>query len=288
MVRALALQARGHWFESSCFHQNNRGFSLGFLLPSTALCAALRRAPFGRTRDKSLLTLAQTAPAVSTPPLCVHAPPFGSVCSHSLSTPPLLPPFCSRCSVAPLLTSPVVSTKTTEGFPSVFCCLQQPSARHCAARLSAETVTSHCSRSRKPHPTVSAPPLCVHAPPFGSVRLHPHSTRPPSSPVLLSLFRRSAPYESSCFHQNNRGFPSVFCCPQQTSARHCAARLSAEPVTSHCSRSRKPHPPSPRFLFAFTLRRSAPFVCALFHTPHLLPREMPVSGFDRKIRAKWR
>ena len=182
MVRALALQARGHWFESSCFHQNNRGFPLGFLLPSTVLRAALRRAPFGRARDKSLLTLAQTAPTVSTPPLCVHAPPFGSV------------------------------------------------------------------------------------------RLHPHSTRPIFFPVLLSLFRRSAPYESSCFHQNNRGFPSVFCCLQQPSARHCAARLSAEPVTSHCSRSRKPPPPSPRLLFAFTLRRSAPFVCIpLPHAPSSSP-----------------
>ena len=69
-----------------------------------------------------------------------------------------------------------------------------------------------------------------------------------------------------------RGFPSVFCCPQQPSARHNAARLSAEPVTSHCSRSRKPHPPPPRLLFAFTLRRSAPFVCIpLPHAPLSFP-----------------
>ena len=105
MVRALALQARGHWFESSCFHQNNRGFPLGFLLPSTAFCAAQRRAPFGRSRDKSLLTLAQTAPAASALRrsatfVCIPLP-------HA----PLSSPFCSRCSVAPLLTSPVVSTK---------------------------------------------------------------------------------------------------------------------------------------------------------------------------------
>lgn len=77
-------------------------------------------------------------------------------------------------------------------------------------------------------PAASAPPLCVHAPPFGSVRLHPLSTRSPFFPVLLSLFRRSAPYESGCFH---------------------------------------PKPTKQRFFFA---------------------REMPVSGFDRKIRAKWR
>lgn len=88
----------------------------------------------------------------------------------------------------------------------------------------------------------------------------------------LALQARGHWFESSCFHQNNRGFPSVFCCPQQPSARHCAARLSAEPVTSHCSRSRKPHPPSPRLLFAFTLRRSAPFVCIpLPHAPSSSP-----------------
>ena len=214
--------------------------------------------------------------------------------------------------------SPVVSTKTTEGFPSVFCCPQPPSARHNAARLSAEPVTSHCSRSRNPPPP---PPRLLFAftlrrsAPFVCIPL-PHA--PSSSPVLLSLFRRSAPYESGCFHQNNRGFPSVFCCPQQPSARHCAARLSADPVTSHCSRSRKPPPPPPRLLFAFTLRRSATFVCIpLPHAPLSSPfcsrcsvaplltspvvstknplnsdfffaREMPVSGFDRKIRAKWR
>ena len=184
--------------------------------------------------------------------------------------------------------SPVVSTKTTEGFPSVFCCPQQPSARHNAARLSAEPVTSHCSRSRKPHPPSprllfaftlrrSAPFVCI---PLPRAPLLPRfALAVPSLPSLrVQLFPPKLP----------RGFPSVFCCPQPPSARHNAARLSAEPVTSHCSRSRKPHPPSPRFLFAFTLRRSAPFVCALFHTPHLLPREMPVSGFDRKIRAKWR
>ena len=88
----LSLFRRSPPYESGCFHQNNRGFPLGFLLPSTALCAAQRRAPFGRTRDKPLLTLAQTAPAASAPPLCVHAPPFGSVRLHPPSTRPIFFP----------------------------------------------------------------------------------------------------------------------------------------------------------------------------------------------------
>ena len=209
--------------------KTTEGFPLGFLLPSTALCAALRRAPFGRSRDKSLLTLAQTAPAASAPPLCVHAPPFGSVRLHPPSTRPI---FFPRFALA------------------------VPSLRSLRVQLF-----------------------------------------PPKQP---------------------RGFLSVFCCPQQPSARHCAARLSADPVTSHCSRSRKPPPPPPRLLFAFTLRRSATFVCIpLPHAPLSSPfcsrcsvaplltspvvstknplnsdfffaREMPVLGFDHKIRAKWR
>ena len=218
MVRALALQARGHWFESSCFHQNNRGFPLGFLLPSTAFCAAQRRAPFGRTRDKSLLTLAQTAPAASAPPLCVHAPPFGSVRLHPPSTRPI---FFPRFALAvPSLRSLRVRLFPPKQ-PRVSLGFLLPSTALCAALRRAPF-----GRSRdkslltlaQTAPAASAPPLCVHAPPFGYVCLHPPSTRSPFFPVLLSLFRRSPPYESSCFHQKPTK-QRFFLCPRNARFR---------------------------------------------------------------------
>ena len=144
MVRALALQARGHWFESSCFHQRSRGLSPRlFAVRNSPLCGGTAARLTAEPVTSSLLTLTErrraefpyefsltlrrTAPFVRIPlisPVCAFAFPFAI-------------PSSLRSSLRVQLFPP----KKPRFVPRLFAVRNSPLCGGAAARLTAEPVT---------------------------------------------------------------------------------------------------------------------------------------------------